>query len=86
MSAMPEDVILSLLARVAVLEQFVRLMFRSSVRPGEITPDQIMKMAEELKTNSEELMRPEAAAYETAAIDNFFNAVAADLRKLSEGP
>jgi hypothetical protein len=86
MSGVPDDVVPSLTARITVLEQFVRLMFRSSVRPGEITADQIKEMAEELKTNREAHMRPESAAYMTAAIDNFFNAVAADLRKLSEGP
>jgi hypothetical protein len=69
------------LARVAVLEQFVRFAFCASFPAGSITPAQISEMSEGIKANVESNMTPEEAAYVTAAVDRFFNALASDLRR-----
>jgi hypothetical protein len=69
------------LARVAVLEQFVRFAFCASFPPGTITPAQISEMSEGIKADVESSMAPESAAYVTAAVDSFFNALASDLRR-----
>jgi hypothetical protein len=78
-------ILLSVLARLNVLEHFVRLMFRSMNSDGQISADDLMKMADRLRLQHESSMRhPESAAYQTAAVDALFNALVSDFRKDQE--
>ena len=80
---MENDTQLRLIARVNVLENFVRVMFRL-IAKDQYTPDQILQLAESVKQDQERDLPPEVAAYMTGATDNFFNSLAAELRKYQE--
>lgn len=80
-----DGTMLSMLARLNVLEQFVRLMFRSMNSEGQVSANDLMKMADRLRLQHKSSMRhPKSAAYQTAAVDALFNALVSDLRKDKE--
>jgi hypothetical protein len=72
-------------ARLNVLEGVVRMLFGVMNSEQRVTADDLMLWAERIKSQYESSMQPGSAAYLTAAVDNFFNALVRDLRKDSAG-
>jgi hypothetical protein len=70
-------------ARVAVLMQLVRILFRDRAAANDQSSDEILKWSEELKLFFENRLPvgAEAGAYMTAAVDDFFNLLAAEVRE-----
>jgi hypothetical protein len=74
-------------ARVAVLMQVVRILFRDRAAANGHTPEEILKWNEELKVYFEKRLPVGTAdAYVSAACDDFFNLLAAEVREDRESP
>jgi hypothetical protein len=74
-------------ARVAVLMQVVRILFRDRAAANGHTPEEILKWNEELKVFFEQRLPVGTAdAFVSAACDDFFNLLAAEVREDREGP
>jgi hypothetical protein len=87
MQESPETLLHIAQARVAVLMQVVRILFRDRAAANGHTPEEILKWNEELKVFFETRMPVGTAdAYVSAACDDFFNLLAAEVREDRESP
>ena len=68
-------------AKLSLLEQLVKLLLRERAMRNSQTPAEILKWAEEQKQFFEKQMTPGSEVYLTGAIDAFFNALAADVKR-----
>jgi hypothetical protein len=76
-----EELFSMALARQALTMQLLRILMRDRAAAHRQTPEEILKWSEEIKTFFETRMKgvnPEA--YMTAAIDEFFNLLASEVR------
>jgi hypothetical protein len=73
-------------ARLALLEQLVRLLYREQALQVGLSPEYIIGRAEVMKQFFEARISDIPAAYMTAEIDNFFNVLASDVRQRQENP
>ena len=70
-----------IIARLNVIEHIMRMLFRV-VADKQVGPEHVLELAEQIKTSIEASGRlSETTSYQTAAVDKFFNALAADLRR-----
>jgi hypothetical protein len=76
-----QDEATRLLARLALLEQLVRLLYREQALETGMSPEHILALAETMKQFFEARMPDISSAYMTAAVDNFFNVLASDVRE-----
>jgi hypothetical protein len=77
----PEVLISVAMARLALLTQLVRILMRDRANAHNQTPEEILHWAEEIKRFFEQ--RPigvAAEGYLTAAVDEFFNLLASEVR------
>jgi hypothetical protein len=81
MTDTPQTLISVALARQALAMQLLRILLRDRAAAHDQTPEDILKWSEEIKKFFEERttgVNPEA--YLTAAIDEFFNLLASEVR------
>lgn len=82
----PQQEATRLFARVALLEQLVRLLYREQALEAGMSPEYILSLAETMKQFFETRITDASSAYMTAAVDNFFNVLASDVRERQETP
>jgi hypothetical protein len=81
MADTPEVLISIAMARLALAMQLLRILMRDRAHANNQTPEDILKWAEEIKRFFES--RPIGATtegYLTAAVDEFFNLLASEVR------
>jgi hypothetical protein len=77
----PESLILITLARVTLLTQLMRIILRERAAINDHSPEDVLKWGEEIKQFFEKgTDLGLAEGYLTAAVDQFFNALASEVK------